>query len=212
MKKTSSIIAFIVLCMTASAHAQSPSTPASEAEHGLTALAGIVDGTNHRTMGFDSLDEVRLAKLGDAIPVFMVRLDQLKRYSGEDGNRLLVDLGAFVYPVHVAGQVRTTVEVHTVNGKWEMTRVGGANRIRAMDKHRRNVMKATGFAASAFFEVRIPALSLTFLGHREGKALKLTPLSDLPSAGLSAGTPEIAEQVFARLVSMAQATSDTAPQ
>jgi hypothetical protein len=67
------------------------------------------------------------------------------------------------------------VEVHAVNGKWEMTRLGGANRIRAMDKHRRNVMKARGIAASAFFEVRIPALRLTFLGHREGKALKLTP-------------------------------------
>jgi hypothetical protein len=201
----------IVFGVTATVHAQPLDARATQAARGLGALPDLINAANYKTMGFDSVAEVASAKLGDAIPVFMVRLDQLRRYTGEDGSRLLVDLQTFVYPVHVAGQVRTAVEVRLVNGTWETARIGGAQRIRAIDKHRKAVMKSTRMAMSDFFEVRIPAVRLTFLGHHDAAGLKLTPLSDEPSLRLVAGTPEAAEQILARLVPLAQATPDNTP-
>lgn len=212
MKTTVLTTLIVALGIAASAHAQPPDTRASEAAaRGLITLHDIVNETNHRTLGFDSVDEVRSAKLGDALPVFMVRLDQLKQYKNEEAGRLLLDLQTFVYPVRVAGQVRTTVEVRALDGKWETARMGGAQRIRALDKHLTTAMKATRMAPSDFFEVRIPALKLTFLGHHDGEGLKLTPLIDEASLNLTAGTTEPAEKVLARLVPLARATPENTP-
>src|SRR5882672_5120373 len=140
--KTFVLTLIVALGVAGPAHAQRVDARTSEAMRGLGNLSSIVNETNRKTMGFDSVAEVGSATLGNPIAVFMVRLDQLRQYKGEEASQLLVDLQTFMYPVQVAGRVRTTVEVERTNGGWGVARIGGAQRIRAIDKHRAVAMKA----------------------------------------------------------------------
>src|SRR5262245_15138226 len=128
MMKTLVLTLIFALGTAGAAHAQRIDARTGEAQRGLGHLSSLVTEDNRKTMGFDSLAEVGAAALGDPIAVFMVRLDQLKQYKGEEASRLLVDLQTFVYPVHVAGRPRTTVEVSRTPGGWEVARIGGAQR------------------------------------------------------------------------------------
>lgn len=203
-----------VLSVSSSAQAQAAQATdarAAKAARALQELPDIVNKDNHRSLGFASAEEARAGKLGDAIPVFMIRLDALQKYRGEDPGRLLTDVQRAVYPVEVDGQVRTTVELHAVNGRWEVARMGGAQKIRAMDKQRRSTMKARSLRGSDFFEVRIPALNLSFLGHHDEDGLRLTPLADDASLKLQAGRSVLASELLTQLVPLAQATPSDMP-
>lgn len=204
----------LVLGLSGSALAQSKAVVeprAAEATRALQDLPQLVNTQNHRQIGFESVDEARSGKLGEPMSVFMIRLDDLRRYRGEEPGRLLVDTQRFVYPVEVAGQARTTVEVRAVDGRWETARIGGAQKARALDKSRKSVMRVSGALSSDFFEVRIPALSLFFLGHQNAEGLQLTPLADDASLGLRAGEAQSASKLLARLVPVALATPDDLP-
>ncbi|KFE63722.1 hypothetical protein [Hyalangium minutum] len=203
-----------VLSVSTSAQAQAAQASdarAAKAARALQELPDIVTKDNHRALGFESAEEARAGKLGDAIPVFMIRLDALQQYRGEDPGRLLTDVQRAVYPVEVEGQVRTTVELQSVNGRWEVARMGGAQKIRAMDKQRRSTMKARSLRGSDFFEVRIPALNLSFLGHHDEDGLRLTPLADDASLKLQAGRAVLASELLTQLVPLAQATPSDMP-
>ena len=116
-----------VLSVSTSAQAQSAQATearAAKAARAVQELPELVNKDNHRSLGFESVEEARAGKLGDAIPVFMIRLDALQQYRGEDAGRLLVDTQRAVYPVEVEGQVRTTVELQSVSGRWEVARMG----------------------------------------------------------------------------------------
>jgi hypothetical protein len=191
--------------------AQAVQARAAEATRVLQDLPQIVNKDNHRAIGFESVEEAQAGKLGEPISVYMIRLDTLQKYSGEDAGKLLVDAQRVVYPVEVAGQVRTTVELSAVGGRWQMSRIGGAQKIRALDKNRSAAMRTAGMLRSDFFEVRIPALNRSFLGHHDAAGLMLTPLTDDASLKLQAGQPELASQVLARLVPEAQATPINKP-
>ncbi|MBN1210357.1 MAG: hypothetical protein JXB05_36225 [Myxococcaceae bacterium] len=191
--------------------AQSRDDRAAEASRTVQELPELVNAKNHRALGFDTVEEARSGKLGEPIPVFMIRLDSLKSYRGEEPGRLLMDTQRFVYPVQVAGEVRTAVEVRQVDGRWETARIGAAQKIRALDKNRRAVERSTGALPTDFFEVRIPALNMIFLGHHDAEGLMLTPLVDDASLQLQAGRPELASKVLASLVPAALATPDNMP-
>lgn len=211
MKKILLTALLLTLGSSTAASAQPQDVRTAQAERTLQELSQLVNKENHRSMGFESVDEARSGKLGEPIPVFMIRLDHLQQYRGEDPGRLLTDIQRAVYPVQVAGEVRTTVELQAVNGRWETTRIGGARKIRAIEQHRRSAMRASGMQTSDFFEVRIPALNMVFLGHHDAEGLMLTPLVDDASLQLQAGRPEQASRVLSRLVPQAQATPDKMP-
>ena len=196
----------VALGASTAAVAQPAQARALEAARVLQELPQIVNKDNHRSLGFESAEEAQAGKLGEPIAVYMIRLDALQKYSGEDPGRLLVDVQRMVYPVEVAGQVRTTVELSAVEGRWKLARIGGAQKIRALDKNRSSAMRTAGMQRSDFFEVRIPAINRVFLGHHDAEGLMLTPLMDDASMKLQAGQPELASQVLARLVPEAQAT------
>jgi hypothetical protein len=200
-----------VLGISTSSLAQPSDARAAEAARTLQELPQVVNKDNHRSFGFESADEARGGKLGEAIPVFMIRLDDLKQYRGEEPGRLLTDIQRVVYPVQVGGEVRSSVELHQVNGRWATARIGGAQKIRAMDKNLRAAMRASNMRSSDFFEVRIPALNRVFLAHHDAEGLMLTPLIDDASLELQAGRPELASKVLTRLVPQALATPDNMP-
>lgn len=203
-----------VLSLSSSAQAQAAQATdarAAKAARAVQELPELVNKDNHRALGFETVEEARSGKLGDALPVFMIRLDALQQYRGEDPGRLLVDTQRAVYPVEVEGQARTTVELQSVNGRWEVARMGGAQKIRAMDKQRRSTMKTRGLRSSDFFEVRIPALNLSFLGHHDSDGLRLTPLADDASLKLQAGQSVLASELLTQLVPLAQKTPADMP-
>ena len=177
----------------------------------LEELPQLITQANHRSLGFEAPEEARSSKLSEPIPVFMIRLDELQRYGGEEPGRLLTDVQRSVFPIEVAGQVRSTVEMQAVNGQWRMARIGGAQKIRAMDKQRRSTMASRSLRSSDFFEVRIPALNRVFLGHHDAEGLMLTPLVDDDALALKAGISEPANKVLARLVPEARATPTDMP-
>jgi hypothetical protein len=211
MKTT--LLTALLVCFGASSTALAADLEASAAPAAkvLEELPQLVTQANHRSLGFKAPEEALSSKLGEPIPVFMIRLDELQRYGGEEPGRLLTDVQRSVFPIEVAGQVRSTVEVQAVNGQWRMARIGGAQKIRAMDKQRRSTMKARSLQSSDFFEVRIPALNLSFLGHHDADGLMLTPMADDASLNLQAGRSVLASTLLTRLVPLAQATPSDMP-
>lgn len=164
---------------------------------------------NARAMGFESADEVGRAELGDPLPVFLVRLDQLRSYErGGDPNALLTPAPRVLYPLTVERQVRSSLAVVRTENGLQASSFGSPNRTRLIDRARAASMERTRLPASAYFEVDVPALNLVFVGHREERRLMLTPAIADRLAGLEAGATQPAEQVFAALVPAARAHVD----
>lgn len=199
------LITLLLTLAAVSAQAAPPTEAAhAEAKRALDSLRQAADPEGQRALGLEKADEARAATLGEPVPVYMIRLDQLQQYQGEEASRLLVDLQLRVYPVTVGGQARSVVEVRAQGGRWEVARLGGAQKSRLLERGRRSAMAASHMASSDFFEVRIPALNKLFLGHHEASGLQLTPLVDEPALGLVAGRPERAEKVLSLLVPLAR--------
>src|ERR1700722_13973265 len=60
------------------------------AEKALKQLQGLATKDNFQSLGFDSLEEVPRAELGKALPVLLVRLDELRDYKEKgDAYKLL---------------------------------------------------------------------------------------------------------------------------
>src|ERR1700722_154779 len=60
------------------------------AEKALKQLQGLATRDNFQSLGFDSLEEVPQAELGKALPVLLVRLDELRDYKEKgDAYKLL---------------------------------------------------------------------------------------------------------------------------
>lgn len=206
---TSLVVLFAVSATPA--RAASPEPSRAKALETLEDVRQSAPAEQLRALGFQKVEEVQAATVEAGIPVYMIRLDQLREYTGGEASRLLVDLKTLEFPVTVAGQPRSLVEVRAVNGAWETARVGGGNKARILHGVRRQAIEANGMAESDFFEVRVPALNMIFLGHHDAAGLKLTPLLDDAPHALKAGRAEPAEQVLARLVPQARQTPDRLP-
>jgi hypothetical protein len=164
---------------------------------------------NAREMGFESADELARAELGDPLPVFLVPLDQLRRYErGTDPGALLAPAPRVLYPVTVERQVRSSLAVIRTEKGLQASSFGSPNRTRLIDRARGASMERTRLPAAAYFEVDVPALNLVFVGHREEQRLMLTPVISDRLAGLEAGATQPAEQVFSALVPAARAQAD----
>lgn len=202
------LVAAAVLTLGSSlvAHAGPPRPRAgTEAAQALATLRRLVTPENPGSMGFSSPEEARQSTMDDPISVFMVRLDQLRAYRpGQEPSKLLIDLETAIYVVRVKSEARSSVEMSRVRGGWEARSFGNAPEAKLLDQVRREVVKATEIDSSAFFEVRIPALNLYFLGHQGPDGLMLSPLLDDPSLGFKAGEPQLAAKVLEKLQPLAQ--------
>jgi hypothetical protein len=179
--------------------AQGPATQS------LDALRQLVTPTNFQDMGFASADEVKEATLGQPIPVYMVRLDELREFkSGSDPAVLLRSLGKAIYPVAVRQQVRSSVTLERKGDQWRATEFGSPRLAVLLEKVRMENSMRSGIAPADYFAVHVPALSTYFLGHRVGSKVMLTPLVDNPEARLAAGRTITAEEAFTGLLPIAR--------
>jgi hypothetical protein len=180
--------------------------PQEAASRGLDTLRKMIGPQNYKAMGFESLDEVQTATLGEPLSIYHVRLDQLLRYQhGNNPNNLVNDVGQVLYPVAVGGQVRSSIVVAKADGNWKAAQFGGPALIKALAKARLDASQSSKTPPSSYFVVRVLALNLYFLGYRTDNRLMLTPLLDDPAFKFKAGVSMPAEDVFMTILPAAKA-------
>lgn len=149
--------------------ANTMSSPDEAARKVMESLPQLVTAANFQSMGFTSLDEVKAAELGRAVPRRTVSYELMLAYQpGTPLSKLFANEEQMVYPVQATRQVRTTATVtRRPDGKWQVTAVG--------DPHLGSLFAAAG---SDFEIISVPGLNLEFGGIRRGEEWTLIPVRD----------------------------------
>jgi len=179
--------------------------PAAQAAAART-LKELGGQTGQRLAGMPAREQMDRAAPGEPYAVHMVRLDELQRYqpaAAVDPAALLHDTATVVYPIQVAGKVSGAMVMGKVNGTWSARRFVGASRIQALEKVRGQVINTAGVSTGSTMLVRVPALNIELIAHRDATGLQLTPVTDFPAAGLKAGETLPASRVFELLLPLA---------
>jgi hypothetical protein len=206
----------LLLCATATSAAQEPAggegnliqvdaAAEAAAKESLRLFAGLVHEKNFRALGFQALEDVKRATLGEPLASYFVRLDGLRQYSSASRAKELIQRPPhFIFPVLVGGQPRSSIEVALVNGSWKAIRYGSPQVAQNVEKMRGTKIKELGLRPRVFFVVRIPALNVVLLGHEAGTSLLLTPIVNQPAYELQLGGTLPGEVILQRLVPAAQ--------
>lgn len=164
---------------------------ATAAQHGLDTLQQIVNAGNYASLGFDSLDEVLRARLGEPLQVYRVQLDALRAFTeNTDPETLLVDIRRTLYPVKVGDRVATSIFVTGSREGWRASELGNAAVARLVSRYRHG---------AGDFVVHVPAMKSWFVADRVEGKLMLTPVMDDPRTKLRAGETLPADVVFLQL-------------
>lgn len=205
-KSLVSLTAWMILSGTAALAAEQAAPvavePAAQAAS-ARALRDLGGQAGPRLAGMPAAEQMDRTALGEPLAVKMVGLEPLQRYqAGSDPAALLQDLATLVYPIRVGGAVHGEMVLGKVNGAWSARGFGGQTHARALEKVR-GQLAAAGIPAAALL-VRVPALNIEFVGHQGSAGLQLTPLMDLPVAGLKAGQTLPAARAFELLLPLAK--------
>jgi hypothetical protein len=142
------------------------------AEKALKQLQGLATKNNFKSLGFDALEEVPSAELGKALPVLIVRLDELREYEPKkEAYKLLHPLPKVIYGVTVKGETRCGLEVEKRDGKWQTSAIGIAGPARQFVEALKK--QAEKDKATEFFIMKVPALNETYLGYQTDQGVKL---------------------------------------
>jgi hypothetical protein len=161
------------------------------AQHGLATLKQVVNASNYAALGFNSVDEVRQATLGEPLQVFRVRLDALRAFTGQTNpETLLVDIRRNLFPVKVGDRVATSIFVLGSRQGWRASELGNAAVARLVSRYRHG---------AGDFVVHVPAMKAYFVANRVEGKLMLTPVMDDPRTKLRAGETLPADVVFLQL-------------
>lgn len=178
-------------CQTGRGHPRPSNNGVAAAQEGLATLTQVVNDGNYAALGFASVDEVRRATLGDALPVYQVRLDALRAFTEQsDPEALLADVGRTLYPVKVGDRVATSIFVMGARDGWRASELGNAAVAQLVSRYRHG---------AGDFVVHVPALKAYFVASRSEGQLLLTALMDDPRIQVQAGQTLPAGQVFLRL-------------
>jgi hypothetical protein len=166
----------VFLMMGCSQRKSEPQPPAQQPQEAATNAIGVlqklVNEQNYKSLGFQSLDEVKQAQLGQPLPVFNLGLDKLKSYqAGQDPNSLLTPSAEAIYPVTVGGSVRTGVTIVHKEQGYEPSSFGNADIVKRLASYRQSPDQ---------FVVRIPAFNMYFVGRRVETRVVLVPIVSDP--------------------------------
>ncbi len=183
---------------------RAPGVPPSLHATARDAFASLLDRAARgepRLSGVPEKGEAADARLGEPLPVAMVRLDQLKAHrAGEAVDALIQPLELAIYPVQVGAETRAELEMAPVDGVWRAISVGGAGHARVVAD-----LRARPAAGEPAYLLRVPALGVEFLARQARGGLTLTPLFASPAAGLAAGKALPAREAVERLLPLAEA-------
>ncbi len=177
----------------------------SAAEASLVTFSQLVTEENAPRMGFTRPGDVTQSKLDTPLSDFVVGLDSLREYQqGKDAMSLLKSTGLVVYPVKVGSAVRSSITLKKQDAKWHAVSFGAPILAKALDGTRETVAKENRLATSEFFQVRIPAFNLVFVGHVANGKLMLTSVTDADMYEIKAAVTQPAEEIFLRLKPQAE--------
>ncbi|MGH9794738.1 MAG: hypothetical protein ACRD5G_08200 [Candidatus Acidiferrales bacterium] len=167
------------------------------AQKGLQNFAALVTKDNFEAMGFDNPEQVRTATLGAPVEQYVIGLDDVLRFkSASDLPQMVRSAERVTFPVVVNGRSRSAVTVRRQNNRWEPESFGAPRYIQMLTEVRERLAAEKQRPAGEFFEVRIPALNLTFLGHAQDARLFLALVHDAPGLALKRGVLSSAEDVM----------------
>jgi hypothetical protein len=169
------------------------------ARSSLATFGKLVSPENAVRMGFANPAEVQRAQLDNPLGDYMVRLDELSQYHGADPSSLLHSTGLVTYPVKVGEKVQSSVTLRKQDSQWKAVSFGSPLLTTALHDARDGVVKRERRASQDFFQVRVPALNLHFVGHMVDGKLMLTPVRDIEAYGLKKGDTQPAAMIFAKL-------------
>ena len=151
--------------------------------------------------------EVDQSRLGDRIKVYFISLDSIKAYHPNEDASVLYDAHQYVYPVLNKNKTRViiseTVELNTSTGKWDLAGFG--------DQATIGLYQAFGKAyhfTGATYLVRIPGLSLNFLGGQLKNKPSLIYLGERNFDSIYPGKPMLLDDVLRQLKPRALQTQD----
>jgi hypothetical protein len=204
MSRLQTVLVMLSALLTASV-AQTQDPPPARKSQEAAAVQGLeilraLAADRSRDLGFTAANADRTT-LGKPLAVYSVALDALRQYrAGESASDLIGQSPAAFYPVLLDGSVRAGVRVENTPAGWEPARVGNAGLAVSVDRAR-HALPSPDDPATAL--VQVLALNLVFVGQKSGADWVLVPVIDDASVELKAGTPEPAERIFARLVTLA---------
>ncbi|HTV83447.1 MAG TPA: hypothetical protein VME18_12410 [Acidobacteriaceae bacterium] len=187
------------------AQAITEAQPAARTSLGDMRRAGVPG--RYRLLGFKSPDEAKSGVLGQPMAVFYVPLNQLQNYAGGDPQALLQGGNEILYPVTIGTEVRSSITVRNLNGKWQTTQLGRPILARTLFGIRDNDAAKLNSPTSSYFVVLVSALNLRFIGHLQGTQFFLIPTRSDPTLNLRAGVAYLAQGVFSELVPVAKANN-----
>lgn len=174
------------------------------AQQALATFARLTTEANYRALGFDSPEQVRSGRLGIPARGFMIRLDELREYSGGDPTRLLHATERIMFPVEIEGRTRSSVTVASREGRWVVEAFGSPTYARLFTQARARLAELEGRPVAELFEVHVPALNVRFVAARRGSALIFAPVADDARYGFKGGEPMPAEEALTKLVPSAR--------
>jgi hypothetical protein len=168
-----------------SRHQNAPNAPAQQlqeaATNAISVLQKLINEQNYKSLGFESLDEVKQAQLGKPFRVYNIGLDKLKSYhAGQDPFSLLTQSSEIIYPVTVGGSVRTGIRIVHKEQGYEPSSFGNADIVKRLSNYRQ---------AEDEFVVRVPAFNMYFVGRRMETRLVLVPIVNDPRLKVEMGQP-----------------------
>lgn len=176
------------------------------AHEGMQRFAALVTKDNYAAMGFDSPEQVRSATLGVPVEQYAIGLEDVLRYKAPGDLPQMVKAGERVtFPVLVEGRTRSSVTVRRQNGRWTPESFGAPQYVRMLSEVRERLAAEKQRPVSEYFEVRILALNLTFVGHAQDAQLFLALVHDAPGVDLKRGVLIPADEVMKVIEPLARA-------
>jgi hypothetical protein len=153
--------------------------PQEAANNAIGMLQKLVHEHNYKALGFQSVEEVQQAQLGQPIEVYNMGVEKLKGYqTGQDPNSLLTPSSETIYPVTVGGSVRTGLMIVHKEQGYESSRFGDADVVKRLAAYRQDPRE---------FAVRIPGFNMYFVGRHVETRVMLVPIANDPRLSVQAG-------------------------
>jgi hypothetical protein len=176
------------------------------AKKSLGDFAQLVQQVDVRTLGFDTLEQALDAKLGQPITDVMIRLDELREYrTGDQAKAIMHATGRLIYPLEIDRKARSSMVLSlNESNNWTLESFGGAKQVSMITKLRKELANKDTKSEKEYYQVRVPALQLMFIGTDLDGTGFLSPLFDMPVYGLSKGEIYPASEVLSKLIDAAR--------
>jgi hypothetical protein len=181
---------------------------AEAAKNTLKFLDEVIDPETFASLGFRTLDEVKIAKLGAPIPVFSLRCDLMTKpdASRNGGVRALSFSIRTLYPLVVSGVVRASFMVDSIpndsnkrGGDWLVTEIGNAGLARMVDSSLHNHAKMSRLPESTYTVAEVPNLGQAFLVYPSNDGEMVVPMEASSGSSCTLGSPGQAVTLAAAL-------------